>query len=94
MIDEKPIDEMNKDELDEYALAEFGVEIDKRRKLEDLRADVMALSTKQVTVKKVVIEPVQALYLRHSVNGRVYLSTPTLVARKDMIPCDANGKNV
>lgn len=32
----KPVEEMNKDELEAYARKEFGFEIDKRRRLDDL----------------------------------------------------------
>ena len=39
-------------------------------------------------------EKPESSHLKQPVNGRVYPSTPALRARKDLIPCDKNGKPV
>lgn len=92
---EKPVAEMNKDELEEYAIANHGVEIDKRRKLDDLRAEVAKLDADKKEPTKAVSVPdaVHPGYLKHAVNGRVYKATKELIARGDMIPCDAKGNH-
>lgn len=88
---------MKKDELADYALAEHGVELDMTKKTADLRAEVAALdAAKAGNAPNVAAEPEAAApeYLRHPVNLRVYLSTPELLKRNDMVPCDKNGKSV
>ena len=89
------IEEMDKDQLEAYALANHGVELDKRKKLDDLRAQVAEMDAPpqpKGNVKAARKEPEG--YLRHPTNHRVYKATPLLKARGDMIPCDKNGKNV
>ena len=44
-------------------------------------------------------EPAQKImrrftHLKHPENGRVYVKTPLLIARGDMLPCDEHGKLV
>lgn len=43
---------MNKDELEAYALVHFGINLDKRKRLEDLQAQVAHYESKKMTVKK------------------------------------------
>ncbi len=88
---------MKKDELADYALAEHGVELDMTKKKDDLIAEVTALdAAKAGTGQKAAAEPaaVKSDYLRHPVNMRVYLSTPELLKRGDMIACDKKGRAV
>lgn len=90
---------MKKDELAEYAIAEHGVELDLAKPVKELRDEVIAMddSKKAGKAPKAAVaddEEVVSTHLKHAVNGRVYPSTPALRARKDMIPCNANGKSV
>lgn len=90
------ISTMTKDDLAEYALGQYGVELDKRKKIETLRAEVQALGEKGAAPKA---EPeaatsANAAYLKHRKNGRVFVATPALIKRGDMIPCDAKGDPV
>lgn len=51
----KPVEEMNKDELEAYARKELGFELDKRRRLDDLILQVKHIAsskTKPVEEKK------------------------------------------
>jgi len=102
----KPIDDMTKDELREAALL-HGVELDMTKKRAELIEEVKKLSggqndelepakepEKKVAPKAEKKDKAGAKYLKHPVNGRVYVATELLVKRGDMIPCDANGKSV
>lgn len=94
---DKNIAEMKKDELADHALAEHGVELDMAKKKDELVAEVTALdAAKAGNAPKASVQPVAAAseYLRHPVNLRVYLSTPELLKRTDMVPCDKDGKSV
>lgn len=91
------IAEMKKDSLADYALSEHGVELDMTKKKDDLVAEVTALdAAKAGKAPKADAEPVASTpgYLRHPVNLRVYLATPELLKRTDMVPCDKDGKSV
>ena len=96
MSDEKTVAEMKKDELALYAIAEHGVELDLAKPVKELREFVASLDEKKagkVADKEDEKKP-ESSHLKHPVNGRVYPSTPALRARKDLIPCDKNGKSV
>jgi hypothetical protein len=97
MSEDKPVSEMKKDDLSEYAIAEHGVELDMTKPVKELRDYVAALDEKKASggpKEAAADEEVFSTHLKHPVNGRVYLSTPGLRARKDMIPCNAKGKAV
>jgi len=91
----KEIEEMTKDELEAYALEKFNVDLNKRKSLESLVAQVNELegndTAMTVSDELVVLEPD---YLRHPINNRVFPSTKFLLMRGDMIPCDKDGKTV
>lgn len=92
------VKDADKDALYEYALGKFAVELDKRRKLDDLRKDVESLietgELPAATTPKKAKEVQTPQYLRHPVSGVVFEYTDYLSKRGDMIPCDADGKNV
>lgn len=92
------VSKMKKDDLAAHALAEHGVELDLAKPVKALRDEVIAMDEKKAGKDtKVAVaddEEVVSTHLKHAVNNRVYLSTPALRARKDMIPCNANGKAV
>lgn len=94
-IVEKPVMEMSKDELEVFATAK-GIEIDKRRKLEDLQKQVLdATGLKKSAVadqSAVAIKgPVKKTHLKHPINGMIFHWTQFLADRKDLIPCDVDG---
>lgn len=47
----KPVEEMNKDELEEFALKEYQFNIDKRRRLDDLIEQVKSFASKKPKVE-------------------------------------------
>lgn len=51
---DKPIEEMNKDELEQYARKEYSFDIDKRRRLDDL-----ILQVKSIAASKAKPAPVE-----------------------------------
>lgn len=91
------VKEADKDALYDYALGQYGVELNKRKKLEDLQKEVQSLiETGQLPEAPVKVKEDKKtpLFLRHPTNGRVYEYTDFLAKRGDMIPCDADGNNV
>lgn len=94
-IVEKPVMEMSKDELEVFATAK-GIEIDKRRKLEDLQKQVLeATGLKKLPVTDQVAVtaagPSKKTHLKHPISGMVFHWTQYLADRKDLIPCDVDG---
>lgn len=90
----KPIGEMKKDELVEFALAEFGLEIDAARSVKELRIEVENLAGSKGKRPAEADAEVESTHLRHPKTGVVYAATPFLRARGDLMPCDAKGKAV
>lgn len=92
------IAEMDKDALFAHALGVYAVELDKRKKLDDLRKDVAFLAENgalpEPSAKKSKPDVKSPSFLRHPVSGIVFDTTPHLQARGDMIPCDAEGVTV
>lgn len=91
----KPIEDMTKDELRDYALGEFGVELDMTKKRADLIVEVSKLKKPEPVANKVEhAAKVKATHLKHPSNGRVFVATDHLLKRGDMLPCDAEGNLV
>ncbi|HEX7116271.1 MAG TPA: hypothetical protein VF193_14180 [Steroidobacter sp.] len=93
MSPNRPVDEMDKNELAEFALSELAVELDLHRPVKELREEVKNLLAKG-NVTPVLAVPQDVEYLKHPSNGRVYRATPQLWRRGDMIPCDQDGNPV
>jgi len=95
MTDEtnKPISEMNKDELAAVA-AELGVEIDKRHKLEDLRKEVAGLVSKGVQPPKAGQDELKekAKFVKNPKTGFVFPATELLMKRTDLVWLDKDKK--
>lgn len=95
---QKPIEDMTKDELREFALGEHGIELDMTKKRSDLIAEVSNLKKDKPVGSEKEPDPVaakaKAAYLKHPANGRVFVATEHLVKRGDMLPCDADGNLV
>lgn len=93
---ETPINKMTKDQLEEYALAEFGVEINKTEKVDVLREQVAAMAAKpQPGLKNVdLLKKIDNTHFKHPVTQIIYQSTPYLAARGDLIACDKKGNPV
>ncbi len=92
------INKTGKDELAAYALGEFGEELDKTAKVDELRARVRELDAardaEQYIQEAADLPPCQATHLRNPKNGRVFESTELLRERKDLVPCDKDGNPV
>lgn len=90
------IDDMDKDQLEQFALAKHGVELDKRQKLSSLQTIVKKLEEGNSGDggESKPAAPAGPSFLRHPTNHRVYKTTPLLLARGDMIGCNKDGKNV
>lgn len=102
MNDEQPdLSQMNKDQLENYALAHFDVDIDKRNRIDDLRKEVQALidnNGPELTEEGVQAAEEsayeQAAYLKNPKTGHVFHATRLLRARGDLVACDAKGKRI
>lgn len=76
--------DMNKDELYEYAKANFGVSLDRRKKLQDLQAEVNALGTPPTKVEDVPSLPVKRL--RNKRTGVIWDWNPVYADNPDLEP--------
>ncbi|RDL44359.1 hypothetical protein DN730_08115 [Marinomonas piezotolerans] len=90
--------QMTKDELEAYAKEKHGVDLDKREKIDDLRAKVAKLdseiSDKEVDASAVPNEDAeQVKYLKHPKTGVVMVATKALLKRSDLQPCEAPKKD-
>ncbi len=83
------INDMNKDELEVYTKEEFGVDIDKRKKIAALREQVAAMKA-DGGEKEEAAEAAPA-FLRNKLSGRVYPATTLLLKYEEMVACDKDG---
>lgn len=90
---DKPIREMNKDELEEFA-KQKGVEIDKRRKLEDLVKVVEEAVAKPAEAQAPAVKKPKPTHVRNPNTGYVVHANPWLLENKEFEPCDADGNPV
>ena len=91
----KTADQMTKQEIiDELTV--LGLSVDKTAKVDVLRAQLMAVMNgagANVVTPEAMTETMPA-YLKHPVNGRVFVATTELVRRGDMLPAtEAEFKN-
>lgn len=75
---------MNKDELYEYAKANFGVTLDRRKKLYDLQQEVEALGSPRVTVQDVPTGNPKKL--RNKRTGMIWDWNPVYADNPDLEP--------
>lgn len=91
----KTADQMTKQEIIDK-LTVLGLSIDKTAKVDVLRAQLMAVMNGEganVFTPEAMAETMPA-YLKHPVNGRVFVATAELVRRGDMLPAtEAEFKN-
>lgn len=87
------IDRATKDELSEYAREKLRTELNMGKRIAELRADVRSLVEEAVEGPTEDGKP-RPQYVRNPETGFVFEATPILLARKDLIPCDAEGKDV
>lgn len=88
--------DFDKDQLADFAKKEFNVDLDKRKLLASLQAEVAKLQAKStaVTVAKPA-EKVDPTHILNRDNGRWFPWTELLHAHlKNAVPCDENGKPV
>jgi hypothetical protein len=76
--------DMNKDELFEYAKANFGITLDRRKKLADLQQEVEALGSPRVVVQDVPIA--QTKKLRNKRTGMIWDWNPVYADNPDLEP--------
>jgi hypothetical protein len=83
----KPVEEMNKDELEVYAKEQFGVSIDKRRRLPDLVDQVKRYSKVKAKPAEVEPEPKRERLpkkVRHIKTGVVWSWNPLYKGNQDL----------
>jgi len=78
------INGMSKDELYEYAKANFGVTIDRRKKLQDLQKEVEALGKPRIQVQDVPVAPTKKL--RNKRTGVIWDWNPVYADNPDLEP--------
>jgi hypothetical protein len=98
------IGKLNKDALAIFAQKKFNLSIDRGTNISILRGDLvkkvmvalgmLAEDPNINEVQRAAIERVIPQFLRHPHNHRVFVSTPALLLRHDMIPCDKLGNPV
>lgn len=104
----KPIAEMTKDELAEYALAELGLDLDMRKSLDTLR-DMVAKAAKKgapetntgdetVIAADAPIPLASATHFKNAETGNVFPATKYLadsfVRYGHPVPCNAGGQSI
>ncbi len=89
----KPIQEMNKDDLAAHA-GMFGVEIDKRHKLEDLRKEVTRLVAKggKKPEKDASEDLNKTRFVKNPKTGFIFPATLLLLKRTDLVWLDKQKK--
>ncbi len=81
---------MTKDELEAYAKEQFGVDIDKHKKVAELRKQVSELAATGGEESGEEADDVPE-FMRNKLSGRVYPTTPRLLKYEEMEPCDKEG---
>lgn len=91
------MDEMTKDELKALAMDKYGVKLDMRKGIDDLRAEVEALDASPEgldSLEPEIVAP-EATHVFNRANGRVFVRTVALENHlKDFFYCDKDGKPV
>lgn len=75
---------MNKDELYEYAKANFGVTLDRRKKLHDLQAEVNSLGIPRAKIEDEIALPVKKL--KNKRTGVIWDWNPVYADNPDLEP--------
>lgn len=86
--------EMNKGELQAYAKGTFGVDLDMRKSLDTLLAEVGKLEAPKAQPKAIQPEAPKATHLLNKATGLWFMHTSALVKRGDLVPCDEEGNPV
>ena len=76
--------DMNKDELYEYAKANFGVTLDRRKKLHDLQAEVNSLGIPRAKIEDEIALPVKKL--KNKRTGVIWDWNPVYADNPDLEP--------
>lgn len=96
------IDNFDKDQLSEYALSVFKVDLDLRKNLETLKKEVLALQEKstdktktKVDADKSAANKVEATHILNRDTGYWFPYTELLAKHfTNAVPCDENGNPV
>ncbi len=89
----------SKDELEAFAKEMFGVDLDKRKKLDELKEEVTALIAGSLDDDEPAAEPVASTDVEYVLNKKtkaVFHYQPHFAKRLgiDLIPCDKKGKTL
>ena len=89
------VNEMDKDQLAEYANNVYGVPLDMRKTLENLRVEVTKLQTKTPDEVPVIELSSKVTHIRNNDTGNWFPFTPELRDYlKNWSPCDEKGNIV
>jgi hypothetical protein len=91
------IKDFDKDQLAAFALSEFKVELDCRKSIGQLRAEVVKLQNKpkEAVEEKLVSTPSQPTHILNRTNGMWFPWTGLLQQHlTNAVPCDENGNPV
>lgn len=88
---DKPVSEMNKQELRDHAKQVFGVDLDMRKSVENLQEEVGKLKPKQATVKVESVPKPKATHLKNPTTGLFWPWHPLLAEKGGLVPCDKDG---
>lgn len=87
---------MDKDELEVYAKSK-GIEIDKRKKLDDLRKAVVLGDAKAVIgeAKEAIKKPEEKkpLFMKNKNTKLVFHANPEMYSNPDLVACDKDGND-
>lgn len=90
----KPIEEMNKDELRDFALSEHNIKLEMRKSIETLRQEVLKAGGKIENAVESSSGKIASTHLKNRETGLFWPRTRLLEERGDLIPCDENGNEV
>jgi hypothetical protein len=90
---------MNKDQIEAFILTHFSIDIDKRGKISDIRADAtkmiedsLGIAVKEPAKTKVVVPKASAIkFVRNPIDGNAYPEIPWGESNPDWLACDASG---
>ena len=99
--DLKLIETMSKDDLESYVVQHFGIDMDKRIKASQLRADATKMVKDSLGLNESVVEKKETKkpkkepalqFVRNPVDGFPYPTVPWSELNPEWVPCDSNGQ--
>jgi hypothetical protein len=99
--DLKLIETMSKDDLESYVVQHFGIDMDKRIKASQLRADATKMVKDSLGLNESVVEKKETKkpkkepalqFVRNPADGFPYPIVPWSELNPEWVPCDSSGK--